>query len=84
MGKNAAAAIWFQLSIIPFAIAILRYSLLLDRGEGSEPGRRQPAVPLDSRRLANRALAAAAGAGPGCERPWRAEPDLVALLVEDL
>lgn len=31
------AAIWYQLSIIPFAIAILRYALLLDRGEGAEP-----------------------------------------------
>jgi decaprenyl-phosphate phosphoribosyltransferase len=27
----------FQLSIVPFAIAILRYALLLDRGQGSEP-----------------------------------------------
>lgn len=35
--KDAAASIWFQLSIVPFAIAILRYSLLLDAGEGSEP-----------------------------------------------
>jgi decaprenyl-phosphate phosphoribosyltransferase len=34
---NGDASIWFQLSIIPFAIAILRYALLLDKGEGSEP-----------------------------------------------
>ena len=27
----------FQLSIVPFAIAILRYALLLDQGEGAEP-----------------------------------------------
>lgn len=31
------AGFWFQLSIVPFAIAILRYALLLDRGEGGEP-----------------------------------------------
>ncbi len=31
------ADIWFQLSVVPFAIAILRYALLLDRGEGGEP-----------------------------------------------
>lgn len=30
-------AILFQLSIVPFAVAILRYALLLDRGEGAEP-----------------------------------------------
>lgn len=29
--------IWFQLSIVPFVIAILRYAMLLDRGEGGEP-----------------------------------------------
>jgi len=33
------ASLWFRLSIIPFVIAILRYSLLLDRGLGSEPER---------------------------------------------
>ena len=33
------APIWFKLSIIPFVVAILRYSLLLDRGLGSEPER---------------------------------------------
>ena len=27
----------FQLSIVPFAIAILRYALLLDQGKGAEP-----------------------------------------------
>ncbi|CAM8630793.1 UbiA 4-hydroxybenzoate polyprenyltransferase and related prenyltransferases [Acidimicrobiia bacterium] len=27
----------FQLSIVPFAIAILRYALLLDKGQGAEP-----------------------------------------------
>lgn len=38
-GVNPDAEIWFQLSIIPFVIAILRYGLLLDRGEGAEPER---------------------------------------------
>jgi decaprenyl-phosphate phosphoribosyltransferase len=31
------ADVWFQLSIVPFVVAILRYALLLDRGEGGEP-----------------------------------------------
>lgn len=36
--KSAGDAdIWFQLSIVPFVIAILRYAMLLDRGEGGEP-----------------------------------------------
>jgi decaprenyl-phosphate phosphoribosyltransferase len=35
--SSGDAAIWYQLSIVPFAIAILRYALLLDRGEGGEP-----------------------------------------------
>ena len=30
-------SVLFKLSIVPFAVAILRYALLLDRGEGSEP-----------------------------------------------
>jgi len=29
--------IWYQLSIIPFAVAILRYALLIDQGKGAEP-----------------------------------------------
>lgn len=29
--------VWFQLSIVPFAVAILRYSLLLDTGKGGAP-----------------------------------------------
>ncbi len=28
---------WFQLSIVPFGVAILRYALLIDQGEGAEP-----------------------------------------------
>jgi decaprenyl-phosphate phosphoribosyltransferase len=38
--KAAAAghgAIWFQLSIAPFVIAVLRYALLLDTGQGGAP-----------------------------------------------
>jgi decaprenyl-phosphate phosphoribosyltransferase len=38
-GVSPDAEIWFQLSIVPFVIAILRYGLLLDRGEGAEPER---------------------------------------------
>ena len=28
---------WFELSIIPFALAILRYALLLTQGDGGAP-----------------------------------------------
>jgi decaprenyl-phosphate phosphoribosyltransferase len=31
------STIWFQLSIVPFAVAILRYALLIDQGRGGEP-----------------------------------------------
>ena len=31
--------LWFQLSIVPFVVAVLRYALLLDAGEGAEPAR---------------------------------------------
>ena len=34
---NGNGAIWFQLSIVPFAVAILRYALLLEQGKGAEP-----------------------------------------------
>jgi decaprenyl-phosphate phosphoribosyltransferase len=34
---NSDGAIWYQLSIVPFAVAILRYALLLDQGRGAEP-----------------------------------------------
>ena len=33
----AAAPVWFQLSIVPFVLAILRYALLLDAGAGGAP-----------------------------------------------
>lgn len=29
--------VWYQLSILPFAVAILRYALLVDQGKGAEP-----------------------------------------------
>jgi len=32
-----AAVPWFQLSIVPFALAILRYALLVDTGQGGAP-----------------------------------------------
>jgi decaprenyl-phosphate phosphoribosyltransferase len=31
------AAVWLELSVLPFVCAILRYALLLDQGKGSEP-----------------------------------------------
>ena len=31
------AAIWFEVSIVPFVIAVLRYSLLIDGGQGGAP-----------------------------------------------
>jgi decaprenyl-phosphate phosphoribosyltransferase len=34
---NRNGAIWYQLSIVPFAVAILRYALLLEQGKGAEP-----------------------------------------------
>jgi decaprenyl-phosphate phosphoribosyltransferase len=33
----AQAPLWFQLSIIPLVLAVLRYALLLDAGEGGAP-----------------------------------------------
>jgi decaprenyl-phosphate phosphoribosyltransferase len=35
--RAAGATPWFELSIVPFAVAILRYALLLDEGQGGEP-----------------------------------------------
>ena len=34
---HGANSVLFQLSIVPFAIAILRYALLLEQGKGAEP-----------------------------------------------
>lgn len=36
-GLNDHSVPWFQLSIVPFALAILRYALLVDAGEGGAP-----------------------------------------------
>lgn len=35
--QSGPAVPWFQLSIIPFALAVLRYTLLLDTGHGGAP-----------------------------------------------
>jgi decaprenyl-phosphate phosphoribosyltransferase len=35
--ETSAAVPWFQLSIIPFVLGILRYALRLDQGEGGAP-----------------------------------------------
>ena len=35
--ESTSGSVLFQLSIVPFAIAILRYALLLEQGKGSEP-----------------------------------------------
>lgn len=36
-GADAPSPIWYQLSIIPFVLAILSYALRLERGDGSAP-----------------------------------------------
>jgi decaprenyl-phosphate phosphoribosyltransferase len=35
--QHAGDATWFELSIIPFVLGLLRYALLLDQGEGGAP-----------------------------------------------
>jgi decaprenyl-phosphate phosphoribosyltransferase len=35
--KAAHHGIWFQLSIVPFVLAMFRYGFLLDRGQGGQP-----------------------------------------------
>ena len=49
---------WFELSIVPFGLAILRYSLLLDTGQGGAP----EDVVLGDRRL----LIMGGRSGPSC------------------
>jgi decaprenyl-phosphate phosphoribosyltransferase len=34
---NPGGAVLFQVSVVPFAVAILRYALLLEQGKGAEP-----------------------------------------------
>jgi decaprenyl-phosphate phosphoribosyltransferase len=36
-GFSDSSVPWFQLSIVPFVLAILRYALLVDAGEGGAP-----------------------------------------------
>jgi decaprenyl-phosphate phosphoribosyltransferase len=36
-GTTAHAPVWYQLSIVPFVLGVLRYALLLDRGKGGSP-----------------------------------------------
>jgi decaprenyl-phosphate phosphoribosyltransferase len=38
-GSSGTASVLFQVSILPFSVAILRYALLLDQGRGAEPER---------------------------------------------
>jgi decaprenyl-phosphate phosphoribosyltransferase len=35
--KAAHEGIWFQLSIVPFVVAMLRYAFLVDQGQGGQP-----------------------------------------------
>jgi len=34
---HATGVVWFEVSIVPFVLAILRYALLVERGEGGAP-----------------------------------------------
>jgi decaprenyl-phosphate phosphoribosyltransferase len=36
-GTTSGSVPWFELSILPFLLAVLRYALLLDRGHGAAP-----------------------------------------------
>lgn len=36
-GEGTSGALWFELSILPFVTAMLRYALLLDQGHGGAP-----------------------------------------------
>ena len=35
--RSGHSAIWFELSIVPFVVAVLRYALLVDSGQGGAP-----------------------------------------------
>lgn len=37
VSNRSGNPVWFQLAIIPFVLGVLRYALLLDRGEGGAP-----------------------------------------------
>lgn len=51
--KSGAAAVWYQVSMVPFTIAILRYAADVDRGEGGAPDE----IALEDRTLQLLALA---------------------------
>ena len=60
------APIWFQLSIVPFAIAILQYALILDRGGGEHP---------EEVLTSNRAILAPGACGPSSTAMPSTAPD---------
>jgi decaprenyl-phosphate phosphoribosyltransferase len=35
--RNGNSSVWFEVSIVPFTIAILRYAVLVDSGDAGEP-----------------------------------------------
>jgi decaprenyl-phosphate phosphoribosyltransferase len=35
--KNPDASVWYEVSMVPFTVAILRYAADVDRGEGGAP-----------------------------------------------
>lgn len=60
-GEGTSGALWFELSILPFVMAMLRYALLLDQGQGGAPEE----VFLRDRTLQGLGLAWAAFFGAG-------------------
>lgn len=51
--ESGAAAVWYQISMVPFTIAILRYAADVDRGQGGAPDE----IALEDRTLQLLALA---------------------------
>ena len=51
--ESGVAAVWYQVSMVPFTIAILRYAADVDRGEGGAPDE----IALEDRTLQLLALA---------------------------
>lgn len=56
-GAEGAASVWYQISMVPFTVAILRYAADVDRGNGGAP---------DELALSDRALQILALAWIGC------------------
>lgn len=56
-GAEGAASVWYQISMVPFTVAILRYAADVDRGNGGAP---------DELALSDRALQVLALAWIGC------------------